>query len=439
MKYYSTRDKNNTASFKEAVRKGLASDGGLFVPETIEKLPKEFFDNIKNMSAVEMATQVMKTFVGNEIPEAELSDILKDVLDFDFPLVEVEKNKFALELFHGPTLAFKDVGARFLARCLGYFAQQDSINSDKKQAETVTVLVATSGDTGSAVANGFYGVEGTEVVILYPSGKVSKSQEQQLTTYGGNITALEVDGTFDDCQAMVKSAFQDGDLNKKLNLSSANSINIARFIPQSLYYFIALGQKLETDKDIVLSVPSGNFGNILAAIYAKNMGLKIDKFVISNNANNTVVDYLNTGKYESRASVATLSNAMDVGAPSNFERLIHLYPELDGLKEIAEGYSYSDKDTLECIEDVYKRTGYLADPHGAVGFLGLSKSMESKENAIGIFAETAHPAKFVETFTDSQIEKLEIPERLLKFMDQEKVSIKMDKSFNDFKAYLMQR
>ena len=430
MIYHSTRDKNNTVSFKEAVIKGLANDGGLFVPENIKQLPKEFFDNIENMTVAELATQVMKPYVGDEIPEAELKKILEEVLSFDFPLVEVDENKFALELFHGPTLAFKDVGAGFLARCLGYF-------SDKNRK--VTVLVATSGDTGSAVANGFFGVEGTEVVILYPSGKVSASQEKQLTTYGGNITALEVDGTFDDCQAMVKQAFQDKELNNHLNLSSANSINVARFLPQSLYYFIALGKYMKGDKDVLVSVPSGNFGNILAGIYAKNMGLKIDKFIVSNNINKPVVEYLNGDEYKTRPSIHTVSNAMDIGAPSNFERLQFLYPELDKLKEIVEGYSYSDEETLASIEDIYTRTSYLPDPHGAVAYLGLTEAMKNNDNAIGVFVETAHPAKFIETFTDEQKANLEIPERLSKFMDKEKVSIKMDNKFIDFKEYLLSR
>jgi threonine synthase len=430
MIYHSTRDINNTVSFKEAVIKGLASDGGLFVPENIEKLPQSFFDKIDNMTVAELATQVMKPYVGNEIPEKELKKILEEVLSFDFPLVEVDENRFALELFHGPTLAFKDVGAGFLARCLGYF-------SDKNKK--VTVLVATSGDTGSAVANGFFGVEGTEVVILYPSGKVSASQEKQLTTYGGNITALEVDGTFDDCQHIVKQAFQDKDLNNHLSLSSANSINVARFIPQSLYYFIALGQFMKGDKDIVVSVPSGNFGNILAGIYAKNMGLKIDKFIVSNNVNNPVVEYLNGDDFKTRPSIHTVSNAMDIGNPSNFERLQFLYPEIDDLKKVVEGYSYTDKQTLESIEDIYNRTSYLPDPHGAVAYLGLNDSIKDDKNTIGVFVETAHPAKFIETFTDAQKENLDIPERLSKFMDKEKVSIKMDNKFESFKEYLLSR
>ena len=430
MIYHSTRDINNTVSFKEAVIKGLASDGGLFVPENIEKLPQSFFDKIDNMTVAELATQVMKPYVGNEIPEKELKKILEEVLSFDFPLVEVDENRFALELFHGPTLAFKDVGAGFLARCLGYF-------SDKNKK--VTVLVATSGDTGSAVANGFFGVEGTEVVILYPSGKVSASQEKQLTTYGGNITALEVDGTFDDCQHIVKQAFQDKDLNNHLSLSSANSINVARFIPQSLYYIIALGQFMKGDKDIVVSVPSGNFGNILAGIYAKNMGLKIDKFIVSNNVNNPVVEYLNGDDFKTRPSIHTVSNAMDIGNPSNFERLQFLYPEIDDLKKVVEGYSYTDKQTLESIEDIYSRTSYLPDPHGAVAYLGLNDSIKDDKNTIGVFVETAHPAKFIETFTDAQKENLDIPERLSKFMDKEKVSIKMDNKFESFKEYLLSR
>lgn len=428
MKYNSTRNKNLSVSFKEAVIKGLSNDGGLFVPENINKLPNDVLENINNLSVVDLATEIMKAFVGDEIPELVLKDILTEVLDFDFPLVEVEENISTLELFHGPTLAFKDVGARFLARVLGYFSDKDN---------KITVLVATSGDTGSAVANGFFGVEGTEVVILYPSGKVSKSQEQQLTTYGGNITAIEIDGTFDDCQRLVKEAFGDKDLNNKLNLSSANSINVARFIPQSLYYFIALRKYMKSDKNIVLSVPSGNFGNILAAIYAKKIGLKIDDFVISNNANNVVVDYLKTGKYTPKPSVSTLSNAMDVGDPSNFERLIDLYPNFDELSALVTGYSFTDKETLGTIESVYSEKNYLLDPHGAVGYLGLKKFMENKENTIGIFSETAHPSKFIETYTDEQKENLEIPERLSKFMQKKKVSILMKADFSDFKEFLM--
>lgn len=428
MIFYSTKDKNNTSNFKNAVIKGLANDGGLFVPETIGKLPKDFLDKLNEKTPVEIATEIMNSYVGNEIPKKQLESILREVLSFDFPLVEIEKNKFALELFHGPTLAFKDVGAGFLARCLGYFA-----DSSKK----ATVLVATSGDTGSAVANGFFGVKNTEVVILYPSGKVSESQEKQLTTYGGNITALEVDGTFDDCQQMVKDAFLDEELNTSLNLSSANSINVARFLPQTIYYFVALRKLIKDNNRIIVSVPSGNFGNLLAGIYAKKMGLDIYKFVVSNNANNPVVDYINSGIFKKRPSVKTISNAMDIGNPSNFERLKYLYPSHEELCNLMEGYSFSDKETLECIEDVYTRTSYLPDPHGAVAYLGLNKAMQKNKDTIGVFVETAHPAKFIETFTDSQKENLIIPKRLSKFMSGKKVSIKINNKFVELKKYLL--
>lgn len=428
MKYYSTRNKDIKVSFKEALIKGLAADGGLFVPEEIVRLPDSFLENLESMSPIDMATEIMLPYVEEDIPKEDLKQILTKVLSFDFPLVKVDDNKYALELFHGPTLAFKDVGAGFLARCLGYFS---------KVGENVNVLVATSGDTGSAVANGFFNVEGTEVTILYPSGKVSPSQEKQLTTYGNNINALEVDGTFDDCQKIVKEAFQDEELNEKMKLSSANSINVARFLPQSLYYFIALAKYQNSDKEVIVSVPSGNFGNILAAIYAKNMGLKIDKFVVSNNANNPVVEYLNGDGFRIRPSIQTISNAMDIGNPSNFERLIHLYPELEQLKELAEGYYFDDKSTLEAIEHIFKKYNYIADPHGAVAYLGLSKAMKDKKNVIGVFVETAHPAKFIETFTEEQKKAIHIPDRLLKFMDKEKKSIKISSSYKELKRYLL--
>ena len=369
MNYYSLNNKNHKVTFQEAVIKGLAPDRGLYFPETISPLPDSFFQNIEMLSNEEIAFETIKQFVGDEIPETELKKIITETLCFDFPCIPVEDNVFSLELFHGPTMAFKDVGARFMSRCLGYFNR----NTDKK----VTVLVATSGDTGGAVASGFLGVKGVEVVILYPSGKVSDIQERQLTTLGQNIKALEVDGVFDDCQDMVKKAFLDESLAHK-NLTSANSINIARWLPQMFYIFFAYKQLKQYNKSIVLSCPSGNFGNICAGIMAKRLGLPISHFVASTNANDTVPRFLEKGNYEPKPSVATISNAMDVGNPSNFIRIQELYDnDLNEFEKDFSSYSFSDKETEITIKDIYNRTKYIAEPHGAVGYLGLKKEMEA--------------------------------------------------------------
>ena len=427
MNYYSLNNKNHKVTFKEAVIKGLAPDRGLYFPETITPLPDSFFQNIETLSNEEIAFETIKQFIGDEIPETELKKIISETLCFDFPCIPVEDNVFSLELFHGPTMAFKDVGARFMSRCLGYFNR----NTDKK----VTVLVATSGDTGGAVASGFLSVKGVEVVILYPSGKVSDIQERQLTTLGQNIKALEVDGVFDDCQDMVKKAFLDESLTHK-NLTSANSINIARWLPQMFYIFFAYKQLKQYNKSIVLSCPSGNFGNICAGIMAKHLGLPISRFVASTNANDTVPRFLEKGNYEPKPSVATISNAMDVGNPSNFIRIQELYNnDLTEFEKDFSSYSFSDAETEITIKDIYSRTKYIAEPHGAVGYLGLKKEMQKQPNSIGVFLETAHPIKFlniVEPLLDLQ---LPIPKQIESVLNKEKVSIKI-KTYEELKDFL---
>ena len=425
MKFYSTRTPQDARSFREAVLEGLAPDGGLYVPESLPALKKEFWDDWLAYSPVQLATRVLAPYVKEDIPEMELADLLAPVVGFPFPLVEVEPGIHSLELFHGPTLAFKDVGATFLAQSLGYFARQ--------RDQQYTVLVATSGDTGSAVANGFYNVEGTRVIILYPSGKVSASQEKQLTTYGGNITAVEVNGTFDDCQRLVKQSFMDAELKQKLHLTSANSINLARLLPQSLYYFLGIRQFGVVPDDLHVCVPSGNFGNITAGLYAQRMGLPIAKFVAATNANHVVPDYLQSGTYEPRSSVATLSNAMDVGAPSNFERLQNLFPLHAQFQAAMTGTHATDEATAAAMQEVYDRTGYLLDPHGAVGYLGLKEVLPAGKQ--GVFLETAHPAKFQDRFPAALQDKVEVPDRLAAFLKREKVSVKMeanDEAFRDF-------
>ncbi|WP_439554616.1 threonine synthase [Flavobacterium macrobrachii] len=427
MNYYSLNNKNHKVTFQEAVIKGLAPDRGLYFPETITPLPDSFFQNIETLSNEEIAFETIKQFIGDEIPETELKKIISETLCFDFPCIPVEDNVFSLELFHGPTMAFKDVGARFMSRCLGYFNR----NTDKK----VTVLVATSGDTGGAVASGFLSVKGVEVVILYPSGKVSDIQERQLTTLGQNIKALEVDGVFDDCQDMVKKAFLDESLTHK-NLTSANSINIARWLPQMFYIFFAYKQLKQYNKSIVLSCPSGNFGNICAGIMAKHLGLPISRFVASTNANDTVPRFLEKGNYEPKPSVATISNAMDVGNPSNFIRIQELYNnDLTEFEKDFSSYSFSDAETEITIKDIYSRTKYIAEPHGTVGYLGLKKEMQKQPNSIGVFLETAHPIKFldiVEPLLDSQ---LPIPKQIESVLNKEKVSIKI-KTYEELKDFL---
>lgn len=427
MNYYSLNNKNHKVTFQEAVIKGLAPDRGLYFPETISPLPDSFFQNIETFSNEEIAFEAIKQFVGDEIPETELKKIITETLCFDFPCIPVEDNVFSLELFHGPTMAFKDVGARFMSRCLGYFNR----NTDKK----VTVLVATSGDTGGAVASGFLGVKGVEVVILYPSGKVSDIQERQLTTLGQNIKALEVDGVFDDCQDMVKKAFLDESLTHK-NLTSANSINIARWLPQMFYIFFAYKQLKQYNKSIVLSCPSGNFGNICAGIMAKRLGLPISHFVASTNANDTVPRFLEKGNYEPKPSVATISNAMDVGNPSNFIRIQELYNnDLTEFEKDFSSYSFSDTETEITIKDIYNRTKYVAEPHGAVGYLGLKKEMQKQPNSIGVFLETAHPIKFLDIVEPLLDLQLPIPKQIESVLNKEKVSVKI-KTYEELKDFL---
>ena len=429
MKYYSLNNKNHKVSFKQAVINGLAPDRGLYFPEIITKLSEDFFENIENYSNEEIAFEAIKQFVGEDIPELVLKEIISETLSFDFPCVKVEENIYSLELFHGPTMAFKDVGARFMSRCLGYFNK----NSDKKN----TVLVATSGDTGGAVASGFLGVKNVEVVILYPSGKVSDIQERQLTTFGQNITALEVDGVFDDCQDMVKQAFLDEDLKHK-NLTSANSINIARWLPQMFYIFFAYKELKKHNKPIILSCPSGNFGNICAGIMAKNLGLPIAHFVASTNANDTVPQFLESGFYKPKPSISTISNAMDVGNPSNFIRIQELYNnDLSQFKIDFSSYSFSDKETLIAIKSIYKNTNYIAEPHGAVGYLGLKNEIEKQPNCIGVFLETAHPIKFLDVVEPALNIKLPIPLQIESILYKEKVC-KTISSYSDLKNFLQQ-
>lgn len=428
MKYYSLNHNAPEVSFKEAVIQGLASDKGLYFPQTITPLNPAFFNVIENLSHNDIAFDVIQQFVGDEIPEDNLREIIKDTLSFDFPVVEVEKGIYSLELFHGPTMAFKDVGARFMSRCLAYF------NKDKKDSKN-TVLVATSGDTGGAVASGFLGVDGVDVVILYPSGKVSDIQEKQLTTLGKNIKALEVDGVFDDCQDMVKKAFLDETLAHK-NLTSANSINIARWLPQMFYFFFAYKALKSQNKPLVFSCPSGNFGNICAGIMAKKLGLPIEHFVASTNVNDTVPRFLESGKYDPKPSKATISNAMDVGNPSNFIRIQELYNnDLKAFEKDFSSYSYTDEETLEALKNIYKIDGYIAEPHGAVGYLGLKKELQKHENAIGVFLETAHPIKFLDVVEPALGIKLPIPEQIESVINEEKVSVKI-KNYEELKSFL---
>lgn len=431
MQYYSTNKQAATVSLQEAVIKGLAADRGLFMPFEIKQLSNGFYENIDKMSFPEMAYQVADAFFGEDIPADILKQIVYDTLNFDVPLVHVKDNIYSLELFHGPTLAFKDVGARFMARLLGYFIR-------KENKEQINVLVATSGDTGSAVANGFLGVEGVHVYVLYPKGKVSEIQEKQFTTLGKNITALEIDGTFDDCQALVKSAFMDEELNKHLQLTSANSINVARFLPQAFYYFYLYAQlkKIGKSDDIVVCVPSGNFGNITGGLFAKCMGLPVKRFIAANNKNCVFYEYLQTAKYTPRPSIATVANAMDVGDPSNFVRILDLYGySYEKIIEDISGSTYSDEQIEETIKAVYEESDYLLDPHGACGYLALKEDL--KEYETGVFLETAHPAKFLDTVEGIIGKAIEIPEKLKTFMEGEKRSVVLDKSFQNFKRYLM--
>ena len=429
MNYYSLNKKSPNVNFKDAVVNGLASDRGLYFPKNITPLSKEFIKNIDTYSNNEIAYEVIKQFVGDEIPTETLKQIISETLSFDFPVIPIDENTSTLELFHGPTMAFKDVGARFMARCLGYF--------NKDNTNEVTVLVATSGDTGGAVANGFLCVKGVSVVILYPSGKVSDIQEKQLTTLGQNITALEVNGTFDDCQAMVKTAFLDSDLTNKMQLTSANSINVARWLPQLFYFMFAYKQLHNKYKDIVFSVPSGNFGNVCAGIMAQQLGLPIKHFVASNNENNVVTRYLETQKYNPISSVQTISNAMDVGDPSNFIRIQEIYKnDFEALKNNLSSYSFTDDETKEALLEIYKKYNYVADPHGAVGYLGCKKYLETNTNAHCVFLETAHPTKFLDVVEEVIKEKQPLPEQIQSVMGKEKASVKIS-NYEDLKNHLM--
>ena len=432
MKYFSTNKQASPASLQEAVIKGLAPDKGLYMPETINKLPQLFFDHIEELSFQEIAFEVAKAWFGDDVEHDALKNIVYDTLAFDVPAVKVEENIYSLELFHGPTLAFKDVGARFMARLLQYFIKKENKN------QTVNVLVATSGDTGSAVANGFLGVDGIHVYVLYPKGKVSNIQESQFTTLGQNITAIEVDGVFDDCQAMVKNAFMDKELNEHMKLTSANSINVARFLPQAFYYFYAYAQmkKQGITNNIVMCVPSGNFGNICAGIFGWVAGLPIKRFIAANNANDIFFKYLQSGNYEPKASIQTIANAMDVGNPSNFARIYDLFEgSHQRISSLISGATYTDEQIAQTMKQCYADTKYVLDPHGACGYQALKEQLQPNE--VGIFLETAHPAKFKEKVDAIINQDITIPERLQAFMRGTKQNIQMTNRFEEFKAFLL--
>ncbi len=433
MFYYSTNHTAARASLREAVVRGLAEDRGLYMPEVIKQLPQSFWDDIANLSFQEVAYRVADAFFGEDVEADALRRIVNDTLSFDVPVVKVEENIYSLDLFHGPTLAFKDVGARFMARLLRYFAPADG-------GSKVNVLVATSGDTGSAVANGFLGVDGIHVYVLYPKGKVSPIQECQFTTLGKNITAIEVDGVFDDCQALVKAAFMDADLQQHMQLTSANSINVARFLPQAFYYFWAYAQMVRSHavpaRDLTICVPSGNFGNICSALFGHAMGLPVKRFIAANNANSVFYEYLQTGEYRPRPSIQTIANAMDVGDPSNFARILELYKNNHAaITSLISGCTYTNEQIAETMRDCYVRTGYVLDPHGACGYRALKEQLQPGE--VGIFLETAHPAKFKDTVDGILGIDLPIPEKLQAFMRGQKQSVPMTKNFADFKAYLL--
>ena len=432
MLYHSTNNQSPKADFKEATIRGLAPDEGLYFPESIPSVGKDLIDHIEKYSNDEIAFQVIQPFVGDTIPVPELKRIIEETLNFEFPLVQVEADIFSLELYHGPTLAFKDVGARFMSRCLGHFVKDES--------KKVTVLVATSGDTGGAVANGFYNIDGIDVVILYPSGKVSSVQELQLTTLGKNITALEIDGSFDDCQKMVKQAFADKALNEKLFLTSANSINVARWLPQQFYYFFAYKQWMKKDKPPVISVPSGNFGNICAGLLAKCIGLPIQHFIAACNANNVVTEYLQTEKYIPKKSLTTISNAMDVGSPSNFVRILELFDQkFLSLKQNMSSYSFSDVETKTILKEIYLDKHYLLDPHGAVGYAGLKQYISEHKDAAGIFLETAHPVKFYDVVETVISDKVHIPSTVRNMLNLKKERVQMDANYEELKNFLLAR
>jgi threonine synthase len=433
MKFYSTNNRNLKVDLRQAVTEGLAPDNGLYMPVEIPRFSDDFFKGIANKSFRDIGFEVAHNLLKGDLPDAELKKIVDHTIEFDAPMVELEKGVFALELFHGPTLAFKDFGARFMSQLLGYFASQ--------QDREIIILVATSGDTGSAVANGFLGVPGTKVVVLYPSGKVSEIQEKQFTTLQQNITALEIAGTFDDCQRLVKEAFLDVELRRKFFLTSANSINIARLVPQSFYYFYAYAQLRDRVRPVVFSIPSGNFGNITGGLLAKRMGLPVRRFVASTNINDIVPTYLSTGAFNPRASTSTISNAMDVGNPSNFARMLELF---DGnhanLKQEIKGYSFTDEETAEAMRNVYASSNYMLDPHGAVGYLGLKKYLkETGDDATGIFLETAHPSKFKEVVEEKLGRGIDIHPTLKEFMKRQKETIKATADFSAFKELLLNR
>ena len=429
MKYYSLNRQSEEVSFREAVIRGIAPDRGLYFPERIDKLPKEVLNQIDTYSQNDLAFEMIRQFVGDEIPEKELKALIKDTLSFDFPLIEVEDDVYSLELFHGPTMAFKDVGGRFMARCLSYF-NRDNDNE-------VTVLVATSGDTGGAVASGFLGVKGVNVVILYPSGKVSEVQEKQLTTLGQNIRALEVDGTFDDCQDMVKTAFLDPEITDKIQLTSANSINVARWLPQMFYFAFAYQQLKDKTEAPVFSIPSGNFGNICAGMMAQQLGIPVKQFVASTNANRVVPNFMKDGVYQPLKSVATISNAMDVGDPSNFIRIREIFKDdFSEIKSHLSSYSFSDEQTRAAMQKIYSETEYIADPHGAVGYLGLKKYLNQHPAEQGIFLETAHPVKFLEVVEPTLDLRIAYPEQIRAVIDKTKEA-EFIHSYDELKAFLL--
>ena len=426
MLYRSLNGHHKKVNFETAVKNGLAEDGGLFFPEKISPINNEFIKNLDKYSNIDIAHEVIKQFIGDSINEKDLKEILSNTVDFDFPLIDLGNNIYSLELFHGPTLAFKDVGARFMANCLGYFNKNKNI--------TNTVLVATSGDTGAAVANGFFKVKGTNVIILYPENKVSEIQERQLTTNGNNITALRVKGSFDDCQDMVKKAFLDKELNNKFNLTSANSINVARWLPQAFYYFYAV-KKLKK-KNLVFSVPSGNFGNICAGIIAMKLGLPIDHFVASTNVNDTIPRYFKSKVLSPKPTIQTISNAMDVSNPSNFIRIQEMFENFDTLSSFLSSYSFDDYQTLEIVKEIYNNKNYIMDPHGAVGYLGLKKYLKNKPNKICVFLETAHPIKFSKHIENTIDVKLKIPKKINKILSKNKKYIDIE-NYNDFKKKIL--
>ncbi len=430
MNFYSTNKKSPNVGLYEAIINGLAPDGGLYMPENIPKLEKDFFKKASTMSLQEVAFKMAEKFFTPDIPNKILKNIIDNAFNFELPIIEIDKNIYSLELFHGPTAAFKDFAARFMARIFGFYAE--------KESKKITILVATSGDTGGAVAHGFLNVKGIEVVILYPSGKVSDLQEKQLTGMGGNIKTFEVKGSFDDCQRMVKEAFMDKELRKKIKLASANSINIVRLLPQSFYHGYLSTKLAKENSNLILSIPSGNFGNMTAGIIAKKMGAPIKRFIASTNKNDIVPHYLKMGEYITKPSVSTISNAMDVGNPSNFARMLNLYKnDLEEMRKEISGASFSDKETKEAIRDVYKKYNYIMDPHGAIAYLGLTDFIKDKRNYTGVFFETAHPAKFSKEVEKIIKKTIPMPKQLKQYMKYQKISTKIEASFKSLKEILL--